>query len=83
MGIALKRFNSALVACKFLKNNHFCEALGKKALENLDLETAIKAFQLAKNLAMVLSLEPLSHENERNLLVGHIAMMLGHYDLAQ
>jgi len=49
----------------------------------LDLETAIKAFQLAKNLAMVLSLEPLMHENERNLLVGHISMMLGHYDLAQ
>lgn len=38
---------------------------------------------MGKNLAMVLSLEPLLHENEKDLLVGHISMMLGHYDLAQ
>lgn len=24
LGIALKRFNNSIVACKFLKNNHFC-----------------------------------------------------------
>lgn len=56
LGIALKRFSNSLMACKSLKNVHFCEALGKKALENLDLDTAMKAFQLGKNLAMVLSL---------------------------
>lgn len=32
LGIALKRFNNSLIACKYLKNTHFCEALGKKAL---------------------------------------------------
>lgn len=56
LGIALRRFNNSLIACKSLRNAHFCEALGKKALENLDLDTAMKAFQLGKNLAMVLSL---------------------------
>lgn len=32
---------------------------------------------------MVLTIEPLLHENERDLLIGHIAMVLGKYDLAQ
>jgi hypothetical protein len=32
---------------------------------------------------MVLTLEPLLHENEKNLLVGHVSMILGKYDLAQ
>ncbi len=32
LGIALRRFNNSLIACKFLKNNQFCEALGRKAL---------------------------------------------------
>lgn len=38
---------------------------------------------MGKNLAMVLTVEPLIHENEKDLLVGHVAMILGHYELAQ
>lgn len=38
---------------------------------------------MGKNLAMVLTLEPLLHENEKDLLIGHVAMILGKYDLAQ
>lgn len=41
----------------------YYETLGKKALENLDLDIAIKAFQMGKNLAMVLTIEPLIHQN--------------------
>jgi WD repeat-containing protein 19 len=32
---------------------------------------------------MVLTIQPLIHENERDLLIGHIAMVLGKYDIAQ
>lgn len=32
LGIGLKRLNNSLIACKYLKNSQFCEALGKKAL---------------------------------------------------
>lgn len=63
LNISLKRFGNCLTAAKYLKNNHFFESLGKKALENLDLENAIKAFQMGKNLAMVLTIQPLIHEN--------------------
>ncbi len=57
--------------------------MGKKALENLDLDIALKAFQMGKNLSMVLTIEPLLHQNEKNLLIGHVSMILGKYDLAQ
>ncbi len=56
LNIALKRFNNCLIAAKFLKNQYFYEALGKKALENLDLEISLKSFQMGKNLAMVLTI---------------------------
>ena len=81
--LALKRYQNCLIAAKFLRSVTFYEILGKKAMENLDLETSLKAYQLSKNLAMVLTLEPLQHENEKDLLIGHIAMMLGKYELAQ
>jgi hypothetical protein len=81
--LSLKRYPQCLIAAKFLRSNQFYEMLGRKAIENLDLDISIKAFQMGKNLAMVLTLEPLLHENERDLLIGHIAMILGKYDLAQ
>ena len=43
----------------------------------------MKAFQMGKNLAMVLTIEPLLHQNEKNLLIGHVGMILGKYDFAQ
>lgn len=79
LNVSLKRFNNCLVACKYLKNSLYFESLGKKALENLDLDNALKAFQMGKNLAMVMTIQPLIHENERDLLIGHISMVLGKY----
>ena len=38
---------------------------------------------MGKSLAMVLTLGPRLHENERDLLIGHVAMILGKYDIAQ
>lgn len=83
LNISLKRFTNCLIAAKYIKNSLYYESLGKKALENLDLDNSLKAFQMGKNLAMVLTIQPLIHENERDLLIGHIAMVLGKYDIAQ
>ena len=47
------------------------------------MDISMKAYQMGKNLAMVLTIQSLLHENEKNLLIGHVAMMLGKYDLAQ
>jgi WD repeat-containing protein 19 len=81
--LALKRFQQCLVAAKSVKSPQFYEILGRKAMEHLDLDVSIKSYQMGKNLSMVLTLEPLLHENEKDLLVGHVAMILGKYDIAQ
>ena len=81
--ISLKRFANCLVAAKLLEVDVIYDALGRKALENLDLEVALKAFQMGKNLSMVLTIQSFVHENERSLLIGNIAMVLGKYDIAQ
>jgi WD repeat-containing protein 19 len=81
--LSLKRFQQCLIAAKYLRAAPFYDILGKKALENLEIEISLKSYQMGKNLAMVLTLEPLLHENERDLLIGHVAMILGKYDLAQ
>lgn len=52
-------------------------------MQHLDLDVSLKSYQMGKNLSMVLTLQPLMHENEKDLLVGHVAMILGKYDLAQ
>jgi hypothetical protein len=59
----LRRFQQCLVAAKFLRAAPFYDILGKKALENLEIEISLKSYQMGKNLAMVLTLEPLLHEN--------------------
>ncbi len=80
--ISLSKFGDALFAAKFLQVQQLYDILGRKALEFLELDVALKAFQNAKNLSMVLTLQSFQHENEKNLLFGNIAMILGHYDLA-
>jgi WD repeat-containing protein 19 len=81
--LSLKRFSNALVAAKFLNIYNVYEGLARKALENLDLDIALKTFQMGKNLSMVLTIQSFIHENEKNLLIGNIAMVLGKYDIAQ
>lgn len=61
--LSLRRFQQCLVAAKFLRAAPFYDILGKKALENLEIEISLKSYQMGKNLAMVLTLEPLLHEN--------------------
>lgn len=54
--LSLRRFQQCLLAAKYLKSTQFYESLGRKALENLDLDISLKAYQMGKNLAMVLTL---------------------------
>ena len=61
LNISLRRFNNCLFAAKEIKNQQCFEVLGTKALENLDIETSLKAFKMGKNLSMVLTLEQLIH----------------------
>ncbi len=59
------------------------KALGNRALEIMDIRTAILAFQNLKEVAVVKRLEELQLIEEKNLLSGHLAILFGDYDLAE
>lgn len=61
----------------------FFEALGKQCLKYMDLETAESAFQMCKNVGMVYSINSIKHEQEKNILMGHVASILFKHDIAQ
>lgn len=61
--LSLKRFSNCLISAKLLDVELIYDALGRKALENLELEIALKSFQMGKNLSMVLTIQEFIHEN--------------------
>lgn len=82
--LSLNRFKEALLAAQFLKEfDSVFEALGKRAIEELEIELALKAYQLNQELSMVLALESTLHISNRFLINGTCAMLLNQYDLAQ
>ena len=86
--LALRRFSYCLVAASFIDNNEelyeaLVSALGRKALENLELELAYTCYQRLQNLSMCLFIDSFKHESETNILYGNIAMIFGQYDQAQ
>eukprot|EP00388_Colpodella_angusta_P039678 GDKK01048050.1.p1 GENE.GDKK01048050.1~~GDKK01048050.1.p1 ORF type:complete len:833 (+),score=157.68 GDKK01048050.1:185-2500(+) len=59
------------------------KALAKKALTLLDIEMAIRAYRLLNQPTIVLCLEKIRHIKEKNILLGHVSMMAGNFDVAQ
>jgi len=64
-------------------NTEIWNELGTAALQHLEVDLAIRVFQQVKNVAMVYSLQQIQHVEDRNLLVGHIAMFMENYNQAQ
>lgn len=81
--LMLNRYSFCLEAAGYLKENYLFEALGRKCLQALEFNVALRAFQSANNLSMVLTIQSFSDEGEKNILLGNVAMILGDYDLAQ
>ena len=81
--LMLHRYSFCLEAAGFLKENYLFESLGRKCLQALEFNVALRSFQSANNLSMVLTIQSFSDEGEKNILLGNVAMILGEYDLAQ
>jgi len=80
-----KRFSQCLKLCRLkaawesavlLRNNDAWRQLGVVALEMLDVEMAIAAYRMQGDASMVLSLERIKHYEDKNLLAGHIIVLL-------
>ena len=81
--LMLHRYSFCLEAAGYLKETYLFEALGRKCLQALDFNVALRAFQSANNLSMVLTIQSFNDEGEKSILLGNVGMILGDYDLAQ
>lgn len=59
------------------------EDLAVKALHMLDIELAIRVYRQLSQPSMVLCLEKIKHIHEKNLLIGHVSMIMGYIKDAQ
>ncbi|RNF04083.1 WD repeat-containing protein 19 isoform X2 [Trypanosoma rangeli] len=59
------------------------EDLAVKALHMLDIELAIRLYRQLSQPSLVLCLENVKHINEKNLLIGHVSMIMGFFKDAQ
>ena len=84
--LQIGNYKNCMKSAKFLSEKDqkdYYERLGKEALKNLKIEIAEEAFKLSKNTSLALTVEQLRRENEKKVLLGHIAAILGEEDLAQ
>lgn len=59
------------------------EDLAIKALHLLDIELAIRVYRQLSQPGLVMCLEKIKHIQEKNLLIGHISMIMGYFKDAQ
>ncbi len=59
------------------------QQLGKKALHLLDIEIAIRVYRTLNQPTLVMCLEKIRHIQEKNVLIGHVSMILGQFNDAQ
>lgn len=78
--LALNRLTQA---ANLVTSQDQLKALANKALTLLDIEMAIRAYRLLNQPTVVLCLEKIRHIKEKNILLGHVSMMAGNFDVAQ
>nr|CCC94636.1 predicted WD40 repeat protein [Trypanosoma congolense IL3000] len=59
------------------------EDLAVKALHMLDVELAIRLYRQLSQPSLVMYIESIKHINEKNLLIGHVSMIMGYFKDAQ
>lgn len=81
--LALARLREAWAAALELRAADAWEALARRALEQLDVELALRVYRQQGNVAMVHALLRLQGVEDKHLLAGHVQLLFGDYDAAQ
>lgn len=58
-------------------------ALARKAMENLEIEQAIRVYREMRETAMVLALQEILYIEDKHLIAGHVCLLLEDYQKAQ
>jgi len=81
--LALLHFGDAGTLARRLNNRACWLALSSKAIELLDLPTAIWVYRALGDAGMVVGLEKVQHVEDQKLLAGHMALLFGRYGQAE
>lgn len=81
--LALLRLKTAWQYALQINNRSHWLALSGKAMEQLDIEMAIRVHRQLGDAGMVMGLERIRYIEDKNLLAGHIAMLFADYTQAQ
>ncbi len=79
----LKRFEEAYIYATRINDHSELIDFGKSALFHLEIDYAIRIFRLAGSADMVFALNSIKHIEERNLICGHVLVLLSKFDEAQ
>ncbi len=77
--LALLRFQHAWRSAVKLDERALYVALGNRALEIMDIQTAINVYRQLGDAGMVMTLEMIEDIEDKNLLAGHILQLFGKF----
>ncbi|BET02082.1 WD repeat domain 19 [Nesidiocoris tenuis] len=81
--LALNRYVEAWNTCLLLNKNEYWLKLAEDALNTLDLETALRVYRHIGDAGMAMSVESIIKVENKKLVAGHVAELLGDFDKAQ
>lgn len=80
--LTLKRWRNAWKLCDHLKEPSAWQRFSRAALEDMNIDLAIRIFRFIGDVAMVWALEELLYTEEQAVLGGEVAALLGKFDEA-
>ncbi|CAG2108726.1 unnamed protein product [Medioppia subpectinata] len=81
--LKLRRYQDSWKICEYLDDSEAWDEFGKAAINDMDIELAVRIYRHIQHSGFVTTLEKLKSIDERNLLAGHLANCSNQYDLAQ
>lgn len=79
----LRKYEEAWKICKTIDNREECIKLGNLAIEDLNVQFALKVFRSIGDVGMVYALEEIQNIEDNNLLCGYCALLLEKIDEAK
>ena len=81
--LALSRLKEAWEAALIIRSDACWFALGGKAMEQMDIDMAVRVYREMGDAGMVMALEKIEDIQDKNLLAGHIQMLFSDCTQAQ
>ncbi|KAL9647005.1 hypothetical protein ABK040_013859 [Willaertia magna] len=81
--LCLLRFDDAWQVAMDLKDENCWDRLRDHAIDNLEIEIALKVYRMRGNAAMVMALSELLTIDETNLIIGNLSLIYGDFTEAE